>query len=52
MTQYIVEKFGRLKKFGIDRRDTEMMGVATAFMDRNMYEEYQKAQQDHLKVTI
>jgi len=43
MTQYIVEKFGRLKKFGIDRRDTEMMGVATAFMDRNMYEEYRKA---------
>ena len=44
ITQYIVEGFGKLKKLGIDKTETEAMGVATAFMDRKMLERYDNLQ--------
>ena len=41
ITEYIVEWFGKLKKLGIDKTDTEMLGVATAYMDKQIASRYQ-----------
>ncbi len=41
-TQYIVKGFGELKQFGIDKTKTEAMGVATAFMDKQIKKEYNR----------
>ena len=45
ITQSIVEGFAKLKQIGIDKTKTEAMGVATAFMDKQIAKEYQKLQQ-------
>jgi len=42
ITQYIVEGFGKLKKLGIDKTNTEAMGVATHYMDMKMLEQYKE----------
>ncbi|CAA6810803.1 MAG: FIG00652507: hypothetical protein [uncultured Sulfurovum sp.] len=42
ITQYIVEGFGKLKKLGIDKTNTEAMGVATHYIDMQMLEQYKK----------
>ncbi|CAA6798615.1 MAG: FIG00652507: hypothetical protein [uncultured Sulfurovum sp.] len=42
ITQYIVEGFGKLKKLGIDKTQTEAMGVATHYMDMQMLAGYKK----------
>ena len=46
ITQYIVEGFGKLKKLGIDKTNTEAMGVATHYMDMQMLEQYQNLLKD------
>ncbi len=42
LTQYILEWFGKLKKFGINRTDTEMLGVAIAFIDKKIEFKYKE----------
>ena len=42
ITQYIVEGFGKLKKLGIDKTNTEAMAVATHYIDMQMLEQYKK----------
>ncbi len=40
ITQYIVEGFGKLKKLGIDKRETSTLHSALIFMDNKMLEQY------------
>ncbi len=42
ISQYIVEGFGKLKKFGIDKRETASLRSAVNFIDQKMLGEYQK----------
>ncbi len=42
ITQYIVEGFGKLKKLGIDKTNTEAMGVATHYIDMQMLAQYKE----------
>ncbi len=39
-TQYILEWFGKLKNFGINKTNTEMLGVATAYIDKKIASKY------------
>ena len=63
ITQYIVEGFGKLKKLGIDKTNTEAMGVATNYIDVQMLSQYkellknvekygEKLEDDHLNSMI